>query len=291
MADAYISMGRYNAALSCLDEGSEYLKKLPGITRGAKYNILRGLIALKIGDLEKAEALFEKSLKTFKICGNKRWIGISHHRIGETNYYIGDFEKADYHLGKALRLFEHIGAKARSTKVLAGYGVLFSRQGRLHHAASFFGKALMLARQTGDVINETYILSALAETKRHTAPPSVQEHTFKQALEKTRIIHDTVGEAYALCGLSYTKAKIGLYKEATRFAKQSLDLFKKANHIIGIIRATKYLGDIAYAQKKYRSAQKSFNSLLEQTRKDNISQIKGDLYKRLGHIEFKTGNL
>ena len=291
LAEAYNILGQFKKAEEVLNKFKPFLKDEQNGALQAKHLITYGVLKMRQGDMTQSEACFEKSLHTFKQLRLKRWQGVAHYHIALTNYYLGDHEKVEYHLERATHIFNAIGARPNKVRVLFGIGILHFRRGKLSQGTATLNEALLLAQRIKDVVDEARISMAFADLKRYTETPEEVKLFFEKALQKCREIDDMIGIGYGLSGLGYLESIYGNKVEAKKLLLQSYSVFEKSYYVAGMIKTKKYLGDIYFHDKNFKEAQKAFDEVLEVMRKHNVIQNRGELFKRLGHLEYKKGNL
>lgn len=291
LAESYLLLGEFEKAEETLNRGKSIIDDHKNTSWHAKYLITFGKIYLRRGEFSQAESCFEKALQTFKQYHLKHWQGVAHLQIGLTNYNLGDFEKAEYHLEKAQTIFKDLGVRSNSTKTLAGLGLIYVRKGKFNQAVSLFNEALILTQRTKDLIDENYVRMAFADLKRSIEPPETTKKYYEDTLSSTRLIGDAIGTAYGLSGLGYLETKYGSRDEGKKLLLQAYNIFTRAYYVTGIIKISRYLGDFYTDERKYDKAQEQFDYALEISKKHNIMQSRGDIFRRLGYIYYKKKEL
>ena len=114
---------------------------------------------------------------------------------------------------------------------------------------------------------------------------------FEKVHAKATELTDTIGVGYGLSGLGHLESLCGDKDKGKKLLLQAYAIFEKAGYVIGISKVKTYLGDICFLERDFDCAKKYFEFVLDLHKKYNMIQSGGDIFRKLGHIEYKQGRL
>lgn len=154
----FLSTGKVNDALNCIEEGIELLKTIPSdvpakelAERKAWLLNWKGfIIFFHLGDFPKSIELLQESLSFAEESGNKRIIALVFTWLGIVYLFLSDYmKKAEECLVKAKKTAEEIGNKLLLSLSYSSLGALLGRKKEFDQAIEFYKKSLSFVKEVG----------------------------------------------------------------------------------------------------------------------------------------------
>jgi predicted ATPase/DNA-binding SARP family transcriptional activator len=155
-----------------IGEGGEWLNKAliesaqTSASTRAKTLCQAGRFAALRGDLERATALLEQSLCSYREFNDSRGVADLLYELGVTACYQGNREQAATLLEESLALFRSTGYQWGIAAALMRLGEVRMRRGHTLLAASLWEESLALFRKLGDEWGQAFSLGGLGDAAR-----------------------------------------------------------------------------------------------------------------------------
>jgi len=235
----------------------EWQKVGPETIAGAAALVDLGRLALRQGDLAKAEACFNQVLAMRKhLSADSVQIAVSLINLGRISEGRGDLAKAEDHYRRALAAeTKRVRHSSRLAEALSNLAALAYQRGNLAGSELYYHKALVEAeRSSPGSLEEADVLEALAECVAERGRPSEAERFQRRALAiRQKESPESLVVASSLAGLGRTARIRGDLDEAEEYYQQALAIAEKSipvplelsNFLIGagnVFRARQELG-------------------------------------------------
>ena len=273
-----------------LNYGKEALnisKKIGNLKTEAKAMKNIGVLHLFLGDYDKAEDFFIKSLNKFNDLGEKNGISGCYNNIGLVNELKGNFTKANDYYKKSLKIDIETNNDNGVANSLNNLGNIYQKQGNYKTAIEYYIKVLKIREKTNNKIGvaDSYNnIAALYETQNELdqAILNYQKalilYIENQNKRKTAIVLHNIGHI-----LSIKKQ----YSEALDFYLQALEIRKEYGQKVGIASTYQNIGEIYQELNKFKEAYEYFLNSLNLYKEINDEYGISKLYNSLGSYNLK----
>jgi DNA-binding CsgD family transcriptional regulator len=119
-------------------------------------------MAREQGELDRAAALYERSLKLQRKIANTRGIALALLNLGVVALDGGSYARSVAMIAESVELFEALGDKSLGAVALTALGYAVLHQGDPWHAAATQSRCLRLAHEAGDKRGVAYGLEGIA---------------------------------------------------------------------------------------------------------------------------------
>ena len=168
-------------ALPYIDEALALLRTVDRPWLVAQATVVAGLIALNLGELDRARTAFLTALALHESLHEAVWIPYQLKNLGLIDYLEGNVDHAATRLNEALARFRAMGNDFGSAMTLINLARLALRQGDLPRGAERYAESLSLRWADGDKISVTSCLRGLANTAAFAGQPERAVRLFAAA--------------------------------------------------------------------------------------------------------------
>jgi predicted ATPase/DNA-binding NarL/FixJ family response regulator/Tfp pilus assembly protein PilF len=256
--------------------------------------LYRAWQCVRLGQLQQAKALIEKSLAIFEQLG--RW----HPPFFACNPLIaagtlanifGDYAQAEQ-LGEEARRIDE--ANGDGINLVDAHYVLANAafsQGRLDLAQEHAQRALTLAETLGDRWMMAYVLSDLGSIACAAHEYATARRHFQASFASREALDDPEGMAAALNHLGEVACLQHEYAEAERFYRRSLALYEKIADRGGLAQSLKGLGDVACATGDTQMARQHYGRALDISAQMQFTPLTLSVLTGVGELLLRTGRI
>ncbi len=131
----------------------------------AKYILLQGWNALRLGELQKALDLGNEVVSLCTELGRQQQLSEAFNLIGAAHYTLGNYQQATDQFEHALSIVRELGDRSNVMALLNNLGWLNSALGNFEQAFAYYQQALAMARNMGNRNAEMVYLSNLGGTR------------------------------------------------------------------------------------------------------------------------------
>ncbi len=218
-----------------------------------------GLLAMRIGDMERAEALCRESLAIFQELGDRRGIGEAYYFLGYLAMMRGDFTVARPLLEEGLALCREVGNRRTIGWVLIWLGWVIFHQGEYRRGILLTEEGLTLFREVGNVLAVDTAVQNLAVMYLSFASDAAKARALaEEGLALARELGDKVDEGGAFFVLSdialhqgQTALARSLIEEGALYWKEWVDTEAKSSLVWHLARVEAREGDLAAARAHF----------------------------------------
>jgi predicted ATPase len=260
IAELYIDLGNLTAAAGHLERLRASPDLLPGLH--ARLHYVLGILAVKRGDLDRAEASFEEALIFYQRVGDALMELSITNWLAEVNYFRGQYVEALRLTQTHLELARAQGDRFTEADTLSKRGLIYLELGDLRQARPFIEAALALSVEIGDPQQQAHNLALLGRYWQAQADLGNAHHYLEQAstaFSKMGLCYDEMEAGLAL-GELYLQA--GYRKEASKQLQAALEYFEKNGGRDQVARALAGLALLDHAESRFTEALQRIEVLL-----------------------------
>jgi len=196
-----------------------------------------GEIERNLGNMERAQELFDEAYAIFKRYKNHRGMAFSLNNLGGVMYLIGNVVGSQDKFYKAYELHREVGDLTGTAHSLSALGNGASFDGNYDEARRYYDTALQIRREVGNLRGVADSLTDLARLELDDYNIDVGTAYIDESLE----IRERIGDKQ---GLSYSKALKALmllyiedYDLAEQYVTEALDLARETNNRMALSQA------------------------------------------------------
>ena len=164
------------------------------------------------------------------------------------------------------------------------------RLGRDEEAGELAGRGLALLRPLGDLKGISTGLNLLGALAMNSAAHEQARGYFRENLALAERRHDLFTRGVALGNLAIVEHHCGNVGAATDYYQQTLDLFRQAGDLIGVIRTLTNLGHLHLSAAQFGAAKQRFSEALRLADEQATTATKPLLYAGLGAVAGELGD-
>jgi predicted ATPase/Tfp pilus assembly protein PilF len=242
-----------------------FKSRKPGPKVTAAYFVLTGKLLARwasfehqLGQLKKAKALYEESLKFFKRGKDRRALGFTLNGMGLEVEGLGNYAKARDYYQKSLQLYrqeKHPGGAAWS---LNNLGHLASLQGEHARALKLSGDALAYYGSMGDFQGMGWSHNLLGEALHALGRYDEARQHYQKGLSVYLESGDRKGVSWSFINLGRALEAMGDFNGAKNMYREGLVLDKEFGNRRGQAWSYLLMGEISWAQGEYAEAKKFY---------------------------------
>ena len=208
---------------------------------------LQGEFAAGLGDLKRAQALFDKLNKPVNSLTTLNSIAILYNRMG-------DYAQARYIYSRALKAQHDAGMQREEAVTLHNLGRAYERLGQWDEARQAFTQSLALSRQLGYARGEAYALRGLAAVSNALGDSKGALDTLARAEALQRQTPDARLRAQIELARGIALHKLGHLPESTAVLEDALEVFRQAEALGELNATSSELADVYAASGNWRAA-------------------------------------
>ncbi len=225
---------------------SEHLTGSPAARAKAAYGA--GLLAHRLGDIERAEVFSAASLALCRDIDDKQGVAFSLFVLGTVALMRADDERAANLLEESLALLRDLKHKWGLARSLNSLGLIAQMQGDHERARRSFEESMTLSRALHDKWGLAKSLNRLGELARVREDYRQARAYYDEALALCRELGDKAGIGAALHNLGYVDLYGGDLPRSAELFRESLQLFRELGHRRVMALCLVGLGGLACAQ-------------------------------------------
>lgn len=222
--------GHWNEARRWLDWlEAALLEQIPAsLAARAKAAYGAGLVAHRLGELERAEALCQVSLAHSREINDKQGVAFSLFVLGTVALARGgDDARVAHLLEESQALFRELNHSWGLARALNTLGVVAQKQGDHERAERSFRESMMLSRAIHDRWGAAKSLNRLGELARAREDHPQARAFYDEALALCRELGDKAGAGTVLSNLGYVELHEGNLFRAAESFRESLLIFRE----------------------------------------------------------------
>jgi tetratricopeptide (TPR) repeat protein len=241
------------------------------ITEAATLFHVAGLAYSRLGDYERAEDSFRRSLMLAERSGTNE--GVQENLVNLASLYSarGDYLRALELYSRALVAFESQGDQKNYANVLSNMAIIEAQLQRFQEAQSNFEKALQIYESIGSLNGSAEVHNNFGRMLTIQGQTAEAKQHYRLAREQFRQIGARDGEATALQNLGSLAVSQGSFEDALRYFNHSLELNERLGnrrvipYILHQIGDTKLrMGDVDEAINVWQETLTAFEDLGDQ---------------------------
>lgn len=133
--------------------------------------------------------------------------------------------------------------------------------------------------------NNAHIEELLIRSKQIAVENPQESYDFaKEAMELSKAAHQALSYGYSLFHMAYACRVMSDYSQGLELAFQALEIFKKQDHSLGILKASNIIGIIYFYFGSYTDALEHFMSSIAIIKKDSDPNLESSIYNNIGEI-------
>ena len=218
-----------------------------------------GEVALRRGDVAKAENWYRKSLEINESLGDRLGTARSYHQLGMVMQERGDLVESEGWYRKSLEIKESLGDRSGMAKSYHELGIVMQEQGNLVESEGWYRKSLEIKESLGDHQGMAKSYHQLGNVTQLQGDLSGAEGWYRKSLEIKESLGDRVGMASSYGALGLLAEKKGNQVDALDWTVRCLALFSEFPHPMAgpgpfhLARLTSELGMSALEESWLRS--------------------------------------
>lgn len=279
-ADTWQRMGEYIPALKDAEEFLELtaddLSLRPLYAEALR---MKGVILMRIGNVNQALSLLEKSLLLYEELNEKESLTLLLADIGVAYRTIGDFEQAKQMNVIALQNWQESGNYYQQADVLSNLGFFYHMLGQYEDAVSAFEEGLLCAQRSNHHHAETSISLGLGDLYAE-----LEEYEMaKQCYQRVSEALDRKEDKFLKFSLTFSEANLRFFQNDAKGIRKILNSIRdftlplNSNNGIGVLNLM--YGRLAVLENQPEQAVDSFKkatenfSLHDSTIEANIARV------------------
>jgi tetratricopeptide (TPR) repeat protein len=236
-----------------------------------------------------AQQLYPIQAMALLAIGNLPKLGATFDDLGVLAVELGDREKASYYYEQALAVEQRVGNRTGEAITLNNLGTLANRTGRPEEAASYYERALAIHRELNDRYGLAMILNSLGMLATRTGQPEKASGIYQQALAIQREIGDRAGEATTLNNLGGLAHAQGRIEEADSYYQQALAIRREMGDRAGEANSLNNLAGLARDQGQLETPSRDLEQVLEVVREIGDRAGEATILNNLGELARAQG--
>ena len=214
------------------------------------------------GEIEKAEKLYNESLKIKKELNDKKGIAICLNNLGIMKKDQGNVTEAEKLYNESLEIRRELGDKKGIASSLNSIANLKKDQGNISEAEKLQNESLEIRRELGDKQGIAENLNSIANLKKDQGNISEAEKLYNESLKIRRELGDKKGIAYTLNSIGLLQLNVGDLLNANKTFNQALKLFKALSDQKNSCSTLNFLGRTNFELDNISNAKKQFEMAL-----------------------------
>jgi predicted ATPase/Tfp pilus assembly protein PilF len=257
-----LRQGDYETAQALLQE-SLAIRQALGDQLGIASSLNNlGNVAWVQGDYERAKALYEESLTIYRTLGNQCGVASSLTNLGNIAWSRGDHEEARALYEESLTIFRKLGSQWGIASSLNSLGAVALVQGNYERAKMLLEESLAIYRALGDQWGIAFSLNNLGNLALMQGDYERAKMLLEESLTIRRALRDQRGIAFTLYDLGSVALMQGDYERAKVLFEESLAIRRVLFDQQGIAFTLNDLGNVALAQGDYERAEALYEESL-----------------------------
>jgi tetratricopeptide (TPR) repeat protein len=257
-----LRQGDYETAQALLQE-SLAIRQALGDQLGIASSLNNlGNVAWVQGDYERAKALYEESLTIYRTLGNQCGVASSLTNLGNIAWSRGDHEEARALYEESLTIFRKLGSQWGIASSLNSLGAVALVQGNYERAKMLLEESLAIYRDLGDQWGIAFSLNNLGNLALMQGDYERAKVLLEESLSIRRALRDQRGIAFTLYDLGSVALMQGDYERAKVLFEESLAIRRVLFDQQGIAFTLNDLGNVALAQGDYERAEALYEESL-----------------------------
>jgi predicted ATPase/DNA-binding SARP family transcriptional activator len=250
-------------------EGQDWLAKALASSEGADLEGPRakaldraGYLAFFLGDIERACALCQESVRIWRELGDQRGLAHALCDLGSAVNAGGDPARARNLLEESIALFRQIEDKPGLVRALFWHGHVAYLQRDFVRARASAEETITLGREVGNTSNVASATDTLGMIAFHEGDYAAAQSFLEESLRLMREVEDKLGIAIMLDllgGIAYTQ---GRYGQARLCFEESHRIWQELGSKPEVAWGLYFLGYVALRQGHLRQAAKLFTESL-----------------------------
>jgi serine/threonine protein kinase/predicted ATPase/Tfp pilus assembly protein PilF len=223
-----------------------------------------GEILMALGDIKRAQPLFQEAYDIFVESKQKRGVAFTALNLAGIAFRQSDYAQAKARYEEGYALYKDIGDRWGIAQALSNLGNVAMSDGQHDIAQQKYQAALTIRRDLGEKRGIADSLSDLAWCAMMCKDMMKAKELVKEALQIRREIGDKIGEGDALAGLGLGMLFAGQADEARKNFKAALKIAEETGS--ALVRAQVYagLGELAEKEGKFDLALKHYKTVLRE---------------------------
>jgi tetratricopeptide (TPR) repeat protein len=250
-----------------------------------------GRLKTKQGEVEKAIALFQKSLAIKQRLGNKHDEASNLNNLGYLKANQGATDDAIVLYQQALDIAECIGNAQGQAEILHNLGSLKANQGNMEAAMALFQKSLEIAKHIGNTRGQAATLHEIGRLKKKQSLSDKAINFYQQSLAITKCNGDAQAQAATLHELGRLKSNQGEIEQAIALYQQSLDINNRLGNLQDLSITLQCLGVLKERQGETEEAIALYQQSLDIKKRINDTQGKAIILSNLGSLKANQGDV
>jgi len=254
-------------------------------------------VAWRQGNFVKAYELYGKALKFWSVVSPMKAAGILAD-WGLIALSVGDYERAQKHYETALEIRRKNGDQLGVGAALNGLASVAWRKGNFDEAQKLFSEALSIFQTIGNRWCIALTLTDLGNLALLRGKNKLARSLLSQSLQIWRELGDRWGIANALRKLAVSETRCGNFKEALNYLQESLQICQDLRDKLGIVETMEALAEIFHEMGncalsvRFLSAaenlRRRLGAPLPEVRRERLTILQNELRDRLGQSRFET---
>lgn len=261
-----------NKALELSTDAQKLAEKVGDDKAIVQALINSGLAYAQLGNIEEAQAKFEKSRELSKKISYSKGEGNSENQLGVVYFDQGLYDQAMQHFIKALNIRTSLGDKIGKSKTINNIGRVHDKLGNYDKAIDLFKQSLAL-KEDEDLSGKVNTLNNLGLAYRGKGDFNSALNIFNEAMKLSDKIQFLQGKGYSSMSLGETYNMMGDLLKAEKYALNATELYKKIDYKQGVSYALYHTGLIYFNMNQLEKAMEYYKlseSIALQTKQNSL---------------------
>ncbi|MBN1217800.1 MAG: tetratricopeptide repeat protein [Anaerolineae bacterium] len=238
---------------------------------------------------DKAQQLFDQSLKIFYRLGTRHETALPLHGLGYMAHIKGQYTQARQYLQESLGIYQELDDVWSVANVLGILCLVARRQGRFAEAQQHAEESLVLRRKIGNQRGIAACLNRLGLIYCDLGAYHEAKQVLQEALDVCRRFDFKIEIANALTGLCQVAFRLGEIELAEQFGQECLVIYQDIGDQWGRAIALNNLGRMAFELENHLKAKQLYQESITIYRQIGIKSGLLNTLGNLGEVCYELG--
>jgi tetratricopeptide (TPR) repeat protein/TolB-like protein len=253
--------------------------------------IREGAALLRMGEADKAVALFEDGRRLYTTAGDRAGVARALNNLASALSDGPQTARVKGLYQEGLEMARAVGDQDLVARLLNNLAVQERRAGNLDTALRMNQESLSIRRELGDRTNAAISLNNIGNLLLDMGDPQAASEHYQQSAAMSREIGDRRSEARALHNAGFALVEEGELARARASIEDGLKLRRSIDDPASVATSLFGLGWVASLQGDFTVARRSLNESLEMEQRLDLRSAMANAVSALGELALHEGNL
>jgi predicted ATPase len=290
------SEGRLQDALNFFQHALKLSEEMGRVAKEARVYKDMGHVYKYLGDYERAEGLFEKSVTISTDEVAPQDIADIHRGLGYLHWRSGEFEDAIMHYNLCISNVEKIGDEHLMAITFIDLGNVYNTKGDLDKAIDYYKRSVELLEKVEDYVELPRALNNLGDLLLQKEEWDAAIENLEKAIESSEISGAKLARTWAYFNIAEALIHKGEFERAERALEKSHKLCIELNEKMALHGVYKTYGILHRVRKEWDKAIECFDKALELLKEFKVPYETGKrtfelalVYRDMGDAEKAKG--